>query len=169
MFKYLIYFLTLPNIVFAATDYSEIFFGAIGAMLGAGALVIFGKIIELILGRLSKRRLLIIALYIGFFICSKFVLREKYILLVGTIYFCIGGIGMILYNSYRKLYNASINYVFMIYEFMLILFISNRNWMRKILYYDYNDMHVFIFLLFSFPTIVYIAYKFFQKHRNKEN
>ena len=78
----------------------------------------------------------------------------------------IGCIGLILYNNYRSLYNTLINYVFVLYEFMLLLFVSNRSWRYEILnsQYDDNDMCIFIFLLFSSPTILYVAYNFFQKH-----
>ena len=114
---------------------------------------------------MTKRKMLVIALYIGFFVCGKFVLKEQNILLIGLIYFCIGCVLLILYNYYKKIYEVLINYIFVLYEFMLLLFVSNRDWRHEILNYKYDDMCIFIFLLFSSPTILYVAYNFFQKQK----
>lgn len=168
MLKYLICFFMLPSIVYAANNYGEIFWNTFVAAGALGLVIIVGgELINSILKNMTKRKMLVIALYIGFFVCCQFVLKERNIFGVGLIYMSIGCIGLILYNNYRSLYNTLINYVFVLYEFMLLLFVSNRSWRYEILnsQYDDNDMCIFIFLLFSSPTILYVAYNFFQKQK----
>ena len=112
-----------------------------------------------------NRKNIIILFYIVFLICSSFVIREKIIPLVCFIYICIGFTGLYLYNRYKKLFISSINYLFTFYEFLVLLLVSNRDWMNNLLDSHYNKMSVFILLLFSFPTIFYVADKFFQKQK----
>ena len=111
------------------------------------------------------RKIFIIILYIAFLVCCSFVLKEELIGLISFIYLFLGFTGLYLYNRYQKLFITSLDYLFTFYEFMVLLLASNEGWRRDFLSSDYRKMSLFIFLLFSFPTLFYIVDKFLQKFK----
>ena len=114
-----------------------------------------------------KRRISIVVLYIFFFLCFSFVVNDYNIFPMAFLYFGFGCIALFFYNRKKSLFLSLINYFFTFYEFMVLLLISNKDWRHSFLDYDYRSKTVFVILLFSAPTILYVADAIFHKTKSK--
>ena len=114
-----------------------------------------------------NRKIAIIALYLIFLVSCFFVLKEKNICWFSVIYLSLGLAALFFYNSNRKLFLSTINYLFVGYEFMVLLLASSWEWKHRLLNRDYANESVFMFFLFSAPTIFYIADAVFQRKKSK--
>ena len=83
------------------------------------------------------------------------------------LYLFLGYIIYFAYIDYRETFLRYVNYLFTLYEFIVLLIVSNDDWMHDLIDYDYNDYHVFVFLLFSFPTIAYVSSIVFEKRKTE--
>lgn len=116
-----------------------------------------------------NRKIAIIVLYITFFICYSHMLDKHSAHLTSFLYFILGAFALFFYNRKKKIFLSLLNYFFTFYEFMILLLVSNRDWMYDFLDHNYHSKKVFVFLIFSAPTILYIADKIFQKANCKIN
>ena len=110
-----------------------------------------------------KRKGVIIFLYIIFLLSCFVVLNEKNTGWFSVIYLAFGFGALFFYNRSRQLFLSISNYLIVFYEFIVLLLVSNKEWMRQLLDRDYREKNLFVFLLFSAPTILYIADKIFRK------
>lgn len=177
MIKYSMFFLTLPSVAYAMNHESILkkflstFYAK--AMIGVCAFIVF-VVVYLFLRKILRniRRQPIsfkISLwcYILFFILCSVVIKNRITTYFTISYLFLGCLVYFAYIDYRETFLRYVNYLFTLYEFIVLLIVSNDDWMHDLIDYDYNDYHVFVFLLFSFPTIAYVSSIVFEKRKTE--
>lgn len=177
MIKYSILFLTLPQIAYA---------GSVGKFLStcfATAIVSVSMYLAYILlmafclffQKIFRRDALLkikeesisfkisLCCYILFFSSCCIVVENDVMTIFIVGYLFLGVLIYGAYTNYRETFFDCINYLFTFYEFIVLLVVSNDDFMHDFIDYDYNDNHMFVFLLFSFPTIAYVSSIIFEK------
>ena len=105
--------------------------------------------------------------YILFFILCSIVMENDIMTYFTILYLFLGYIVYFAYIDYRETFLRYVNYLFTLYEFIVLLIVSNDGWMYGLIDNNYNDYHVFVFLLFSFPTIAYVSSIVFEKRKTE--
>ena len=182
MIKYSIFFLTLPSVAYAMNHGSILkkFWVTFCAqlMICACAFIAF-MAIYLFLRKILQSNYLFkirtwsvsfkvsLCCYILFFILCIIVVKNSIMTYFTILYLFLGCLVYFAYIDYRETFLRYVNYLFTLYEFIVLLIVSNDGWMHDLIDYDYNDYHVFVFLLFSFPTIAYVSSIVFEKRKTE--
>ena len=193
MIKYSMFFLTLPSVAYAMNHGSILkkFWITFCAqlMICACAFIAF-MVIYLFLRKILRSNYLFkirtwsvsflskistlsvsfkvsLCCYILFFILCIIVVKNSVMTYFTILYLFLGCLVYFAYIDYRETFLRYVNYLFTLYEFIVLLIVSNDGWMHDLIDYDYNDYHVFVFLLFSFPTIAYVSSIVFEKRKTE--
>ena len=87
---------------------------------------------------------------------------------LNLVYILLGIAMIFIHNRYKKASLQFINYVVITYEFFVLLFISNKDWMYG-LKLGYKHKLVFVFLILSIPTLLWGVYKYTKLDKSRKD